>query len=130
MKKIKLTYRELVWETREMEWGEDEWEDFIKWMSQAIDKDNFWHDSYKDLYEKIKDMSWEEVVADFEDPKISVKVTRSYADGTSWSYDYSLYDAICEAMREDCYDTDIVDTDYADDSYDEYEVYEVPEEQK
>lgn len=118
MKTITLTRRELLWQTRHITWTEKDWIRFLEWLKQAVNEKNYWHDNYAGLYEKVKDMSWDEVVADFNDPKISVPVVRKYSDGTSWTYDQTLYDAVKEAMREDCYDADIDGEDYADD-YDE-----------
>ena len=129
MKTITLTRSELVWQTRHATWSEEDWTRFLEWLKQSTDEKNYWHDQYAGLYEKIKDMSWEEAIADFKDPKISVPVVRKYNDGTSWTYDQTLYDAIVEAMREDCYDADVDDEDYADDYSEDFDISGEDEEQ-
>lgn len=129
MKTITLTRSELVWQTRHATWSEEDWIRFLEWLKQSADEKNYWHDQYAGLYEKIKDMSWEEAVADFKDPKISVPVVKKYNDGTSWTYDQTLYDAIVEAMREDCYDADVDDEDYADDYSEDFDISGEDEEQ-
>lgn len=86
-------------------------------------------------YSNIKDLTWEEVYNDFQNyqngkDSISWKQHRNaykYNPDTresvrdeenDWEYTQYLAELLIEAMREDNYDTDVCDTDYADD-YDE-----------
>lgn len=125
-KTIKMTRKELVWETREVEWNEVDFNRLKKWLKEFAGKnydalDNFAR-SHLVAYEHIKDMTWEEVFEDFkkwdngDEDAIHWTFTNYYNSIDDYTYTQYLGDLIQEWIREDCYDADITDVNYADDS--------------
>ena len=128
-KTIRMIRDELVWETREVEWNEVDFNRLKKWLAEYAGKeieplDNFAR-AHALAYEHIKDMTWEELVEDFkkwqddDENAIHWTVTNHYKFSDDYTYEQYLGELVQEWIREDCYDADITDTNYADD-YDEY----------
>lgn len=116
MKSITLERRELIWETRINTWTEKDWDSYKSWLAgfSLESATNQWARNNAARYENIKNITWDEVVADFKVRLISWKIFYGKSEHTEY-----LCDLIREAMREDNYDCDVNYTEYADD-YDEH----------
>lgn len=139
-KTIKMTRSELVWETREVEWTEVDFNRLKKWLAGYAEKEIDQFDNYSKehvlAYEHIKDMTWEDLVADFkkwqddDENAIHWTVTNHYAYSDDYTYEVYLGELVQEWIREDCYDADVTDVDYADDYDEELEVLEDDEDEE
>ena len=121
MNMITLQRRELVWETRECTWTEDDWLGYVYRLED--------HDFTTQTYKQIKNLTWEEVVADFQryldtgESKSWTEVRYKYENGERtdkviFTYTQTLADLLIDMMRDDNYNMNVKDTEYADD-YDE-----------
>lgn len=119
-KYITLTRRELVWETRRNTWTEEDYNEFIEWLSEYKDRtdanDSYWAKNRASEYAVLSQYSWDDIVrimqgnGDEDEPRIQ------YYDYTGEaSYKVSIEEVIREQMREENFDTGICDSDYADD---------------
>lgn len=119
---IQLTRQELVWETRANVWTKEDYDRYLNWLKDIAnedtnEEDNYWHRHKQAEYEFLSQFSWDEV-CDILDGKRDDVMLKYPEDKDGWSYISSVYDLIIEQMREDNYDSDVIDTEYADD-YDE-----------
>lgn len=128
MKTITLNRAELVWETRQNTWDETDWKNFINWLKRTIEDpnvpdDNWLKLNYGETYKHIKDLTWEQAVEQFEKYRNSdddyIKWTEKHGD---YSYENCVFDVLQEQIREDNYDSDVYDCEYADDYQEEYYV--------
>lgn len=130
-KSIRMQRDELVWETRVSYFEKEDWERIVAWLKKFDKEDvevHSWDGHHKAIYLAVKDLSFEDVMADFEkyennyqdDDCIYIEfVNKSYDTEETWTYQESLHDLVVEWMREDNYDADVSDSQYADD-YEEY----------
>lgn len=127
MKTITLLRRELVWQTRSNTWNAENWRDYKDKLERRIikyaDDNTQYIISIKLLYNCIKEISWDEVVAEYAhyEQTGELKIV--------WSVEYdnyilktSLIEVVQEAMRDNNYDADICDIDYADDYEEDFYV--------
>lgn len=132
--RIELTRSELIWQTRKISWTKNDWENYKAWVKSVVETDHeddntniYYKEIYGPLYEVIKDMSWEDTVKEFKSPTIEYKVhrTNTSRDGSIYTWDYTetLHDAIMAAMREDVYEADVCDEEYADDCEEDTNVF-------
>lgn len=118
-KVVKLTRDELIWETRCNYFGEREWIELQNYYKQVVGRQ-----LALNIYETIKDITWDEAFAAFmryrnkEETAEEVKV---YA-GTEYSQ--TLGNFLEEIIREDNYSSDIIDTTYADDFQEDWVIEE------
>jgi hypothetical protein len=119
-KYITLTRRELVWETRKNTWTEEDYDNFLEWLSQYQDRtdanDSNWARNRASEYAVLSQYSWDDVVrimhgkGEEDEPRIQ------YYDYTGEpSYKISIEEVIREQMREENFDAEVCDEDYADD---------------
>lgn len=126
---IELTRSELIWQTRKISWTAHDWKNYKDWIKGVVEKctDTYYKETYRPLYEIIKDMSWKDIVEEFKNPTIEYTVHRTgkTTDGGTceWDYTTTLHDAIMEAMREDVFEADISEEEYAGDSYEDTAIY-------
>lgn len=130
MKTITLTRRELVWETRQNTWDKDDWNHFVSWMKNRVEDpntpaDDWFKVHYSETYRHIKDLIWEQAVEQFE------KYRNGDADYIKWtekngdySYENCVFDVLEEQIREDNYNSDVCDYDYADNYEEDYDIDE------
>ena len=131
-KSIRMQRDELVWETRVNYFTEEDWNRTKEWLKSFVDREEAdnpysWTGHQVIIYNCIKDLTFEEVLADFErfeevyesDDCIKVELTNKGYNGDTWTYNQFLHDLVIEWVREDNYDSDVVDSEYADD-YQEY----------
>ena len=134
-KSIRMTRNELVWETRINNFTEDDWNKIKEWLSTFVNREeanqiDTWIGHQVIIYNRIKDLTFEDVLADFEefeknyesDKCIKVELVNKRYNGETWTYNQFLHDLIIEWVREDNYDSDIVDTQYADDNEEYVEI--------
>ena len=84
------------------------------------------------IYNRVKDLTFDDVLADFaefeknyeSDKCIKVELTNKKYNGEIWTYNQFLHDLVIEWVREDNYDSDIVNTEYDDDSEEYVEIIE------
>ena len=131
MKKIVLDRDDLVWESYRTEWDAEDWDKYVKWLAGRVEtlkgKDDSWSLYYRDLYNLIKDLTWDDVIADFnkvEEDYESDKClyilrhnsfTREDGSCEEWTYKNFLHDIIREIMQEELYNDGPYNTEYADD---------------
>lgn len=125
-KAIQFTRNELVWETYEVCWDESDWANTLKWLAEKTD------DYYKQIYALVKDLSWDEIVAEYkrwngeneeECLYYVFHTSRSY-NGEESVWKEPLWDVIREWMQEDMWDKGPEYSDYADDYNEEFEIIE------
>ena len=137
MKKLVLNRRDLVWECYEAIWDAEDWDKYVRWLAGAVKQYQEKGDSWAiDLYNLVKDLTWEDVIADFNkfegdystDECLYIERHNRWqkADGSQedWSYKNFLHDIIREVMQEDLYNSGPYDTDYADDYEEDFHVEE------
>lgn len=121
---ITLTRQELVWQTRENSWSEQDYKNYLQWLKgfkeqMAQAEPTTWARNNAAIYDALAAYTWDEIVDIIEkdnydeEPKIQI----IHDDGEVW-YTTRISEIIKDAMREDNYDCDVVSEDYADD-YDE-----------
>ena len=131
MKKIVLDRDDLVWESYRTEWDAEDWDRYVKWLAGRVEtlkgKDDSWSLYHRDLYNLVKDLTWDDVIADFnkfEDNYESdeclyiEKHNRWQREDGSYeecSYKNFLHNIIREVMQEELYNDGPYDTQYADD---------------
>lgn len=138
-KAIRMTRRELVWETRVNEFDESDWQSTLEWLKSFTEKEprGSWDREHITIYNAVKDLTWEQVVADYEkwdagDEKANLISWELVSEG--WGFDennnwtrqpdkdrpYKQYlgEFLHEMIQEDNYNADVEDYDYAGD-YDE-----------
>ena len=131
MKKIVLDRDDLVWESYRTEWDAEDWDKYVKWLAGRVEtlkgKDDSWSLYYRDLYNLIKDLTWDDVIADFNkveedyesDKCLYILRHNSFTkeDGSceEWTYKNFLHDIIREIMQEELYNDGPYNTEYADD---------------
>ena len=144
MKRLVLNRAELIWERYETVWTNDDWIDFVRSIKARIEKGEGDQDSWlryqRDLYELIKDLTWEDVIADFnkfednnEDEENCLYIVKhnpyKKEDGSVEDYSYKifLHEIIREEMQDELYACGPYDSDYADDYEENFSVEEVRE---
>lgn len=138
MKKLVLNRRDLVWESYETVWDAEDWDRYVKWLAETVEKhqeeDGSWATFQRDLYNLVKDLTWDDVIADFNkfekdyesDDCLYIERHNRWqrADGSwdEYSYKNFLHDIIREAMQEELYNDGPYDTEYADDYEEDFRV--------
>ena len=134
-KSIRMQRSELVWETRVNYFTESDWDRIKERLGTFVNREeanqiDTWVGHQVIIYNRIKDLTFEDVLVDFEefeknyesDKCIKVELINKRYNGETWTYNQFLHDLIIEWMREDNYDSDIVDTQYADDNEEYVEI--------
>ena len=128
-KTITLKRHELVWETRANTWDEEEFNRHLEWLKGFKDRiesgecpsDSDWYKNHIAEYEVLSQYTWDEIVKIMKDNDYDNEpIIQYYSNGEPWYKEHSS-DVIIEAMREDNYDSDVCDTNYADDYEEEFE---------
>lgn len=120
-KKIRLSRDELVWETRCNEFGPAEWENTKAWAKQLREPR---------LYNIIQNISWDEAFAAWKRYHNSTQTANEIMVYESEHFKQTLGDWVNELVREDNYDSDISDTNYADEYEEHWEIYTDTEEEE
>ena len=128
-KSIRMQRDELVWETRVNYFTEDDWNKLKKWLSAFVDQAeanqiDTWVGHQVIIYNRVKDLTFDDLLADFEefeknyesDKCIKFKFTNKKYNGETWTCNLFLHDLIVTWLREDNYNSDIVNTEYANDN--------------
>ena len=136
-KSIRMQRDELVWETRVGYFTEDDWNRTKGWLQGYLNEEGAndpysWIGHQVIIYNLIKDLTFEEALADFEkfeeDYKgencIKVELINKSIDGNTWTYTQFLHDLIVEWLREDTYDKEPIHYEYADDYQENVEIVE------
>lgn len=139
-KEIRFQRNELVWQTRIIYWDAEDWDKLKTWVKNQVQKaqkpeykGGSWYQSFIKVYDVIKDMSWDDAVAEYQKWDNSDKNSLYWEEETTTyngeSYVYKTYfgDWLLEQMREDVYNADIDSEDYADDSEEYIEIYDSEE---
>lgn len=123
---IQLRRDELVWQTRTNSWDENDFQRLMEWLSQYKDVEletdgenaysNLWQYHHRQEYEFLSQYTWDQICGwvngedDENEPKLEyVKNSHDYG----WTTYIS--EMIKDYMREENYDCDISDEQYADD---------------
>ena len=136
-KSIRMQRDELVWETRVNYFTEDDWNKLKKWLSAFVNQEEAnqiytWVGHQVIIYNRVKDLTFDDVLADFEefdknyesDKCIKVELTNKKYNGETWTCNLFLHDLIVTWLREDNHDSDIVNTEYANDNEEYVEIIE------
>lgn len=118
-KSITLNRHELVWQTRTNTWTEEDYNKLVDYYKGFIGKENEgnWAKSNAQKGEFLSQYTWDDVLTYWDalyenEPFVEI-------NNGDWSYKEYLTEIVREAMREDNYDCDVTDENYADD-YEEY----------
>lgn len=127
-KRITMNRSELVWQTRENSFGEEEWELQKKLLLQRIeaakDRDIGYYEAYNlKVYNIIKDIPWDEAYRQYQiyfndDQTATGIIGWEVGNDEHYRYHETLGSWLQDILREDNYNSDIIDEEYADD-YDE-----------
>ena len=136
-KSIRMQRDELVWETRVNYFTEDDWNKLKKWLSAFVNQEeanqiDTWVGHQVIIYNRVKDLTFDDVLADFEefeknyerDKCIKFELTNKKYNGETWTCNLFLHDLIVTWLREDNYNSDIVNTEYANDNEEYVEIIE------
>ena len=134
-KSIRMQRNELVWETRVNYFTEDDWNKLKKWLSAFVNQEEAnqaytWAGHQVIIYNRVKDLTFDDVLADFEefeknyesDKCIKFELTNKKYNGETWTCNLFLHDLIVTWLREYNYDSDIVNTEYANDNEEYVEI--------
>lgn len=111
--------RETVYQEFSYTWSEEDWNKQLEWLKGRVEETNKkteelneWDKENIDIYEHLKDLSWEKVA----------KILEEEADDITWksnAYKYehemSVKELVTEWMRDDAYETGeptYLDSDY------------------
>lgn len=136
-KSIRIQIDELVWQTRVSYFTENNWNKTKKWLQDFVNEEGAddpysWVAQQVIIYNLVKDLTFEEVLADFEkfekdykgDDCIKVELTNKRSDGETWTYTQFLHDLIVEWLRDDVNDKEPIHYEYADDYQENVEIIE------
>lgn len=128
MKTLTLTRQELIWQTREISWSDTDYQAYIKWLLSFKHAENTsaWTRNNYRLGEWLSQYSWEQVVHSMTEYDPNEPVFEFFDDDGnvlhSVLYRGKLSDVIADAMREEVYNSDVIDETYADDCNDDWQV--------
>ena len=119
-KSITLNRHELVWQTRTNTWTEKDYNQLIAYYKGFIGKEGNWAKGNAQKGEFLSQYTWDDVLkywdADYDtEPFIEI-------DNGDWSYREYLTEIVKEAMREDNYDCDVTEENYADDYEEDFDI--------
>ena len=122
-KEIRMQRNELVWQSRVVYWKEEDWNNLKKWVAgqaekaQDRPKDN-WYKQYIIVNAIIQNMTWDEAVEEYrkwdENEEDALYWDDHYYNGNPYKQYFG--DWLLEQIREDCYNADVDNEEYADDS--------------
>lgn len=116
---IKLERRELVWQWRTNTFGEKEWNELKEYYhNHAINMDS---DYCTDVYNKIKDVSWDEAFGAWVRYDRGEETDHEIKIGNRWYGQATLGDFVADEVREQNYQAEIDCEDYADDYEEEWD---------
>lgn len=134
-KSIRMQRDELVWETRVNYFTEDDWNKLKEWLSAFVNQPeanqiDTWVGHQVIIYNRVKDLTFDDLLADFEefeknyesDKCIKFEFINKKYNGETWTYNLFLHDLLVTWLREDNYDSDIVNTEYANDNEEYVEI--------
>ena len=134
-KSIRMQRDELVWETRVNYFTEDDWNKLKKWLSAFVNQEEAnqaytWVGHQVIIYNRVKDLTFDDVLADFEEFEkdyesykcIKFELTNKKYNGETWTCNLFLHDLIVTWLREDNHNSDIVNTEYANDNEEYVEI--------
>ena len=121
-KSITLNRHELVWQTRTNTWTEKDYNQLVAYYKGFIGKEDEgnWTKGNAQKGEFLSQYTWDDVLnywnVDYEnEPFIEI-------NNGDWSYREYLTEIVREAMREDNYDCDVTDENYADDYEEDFDI--------
>ena len=127
-KAIKMTRRELVWETRVGVFDEKKWYATLEWLKTFSIKEpdtHTWEGRWSLVYNRVKDMSFEDVLADYREydkhtgKHIVFPFNAEDDYGDESDTQVTLHSLVDEWLRDDAHDSELLYQTYAHDS-DEY----------
>lgn len=126
-KTITLTRDELVWQTRCNSWNEEDYKSFVEWLKTFVGKENesVWSRNRVAEYNIFSRLSWDEICKFVNDDNYEEQEDFRipyYAEDGDIMYRAYPSDVIQDAIREDNYDSDITDEQYADDYQESWDV--------
>lgn len=128
-KSIEIYRSELVWQDRRVSWEESDYQGYLDWLKSFENKqDGAWSRNNYELYLFLKEYSWNDVCywfdheGDDEEPRFKFHNDLQDAE---YSWTSSLSDIVKDAMREDVYNCEICNEEYADDYNEDWRVSEV-----
>ena len=124
---VRLSRRELVWEYRDNEWTEVDYQNLLTWLKSFEKKEtkgDTWVRDHLDEYKFLSHYSWEQVCHyinnfDEEEPRITY-----YDDNGEKRYSQSISDLVKDYIREENYSADISDAEYADDYDEDWNIFQ------
>ena len=110
-KTVRLNVRELVWESRHLDWNETDYKLYLQDLESFKDRqDGDWGKNNYRLFQFLSQYTWEQIY-DFmqadEDDAPKFTYINHYYDSKEFTYESSIRDIIQEAMQEEVWENDI-----------------------
>lgn len=118
-KTVRINVSELVWQSRHLDWNEDDYNQYLEYLKMFKDKqDGDWSKNNYRLYEFLSPYTWDQIVefmqADDERDTPKFTYINHYYNEKEYTYSAYIGDIIRDAMQEDVWDKDIDDYDSQD----------------
>ena len=120
---ITLTRHELVWETRYYTFDQADLDYLIRRYKRVVDtndSDSVAYYNAQQILDVIGKLSLQDIIADFQlwydgQPSISISQRRGGRKDQNYQFDDPLGEIIMDYLRDCCCESDVVDSNYADD---------------
>lgn len=109
-KTVKLNVSELVWESRHLDWNEEDYKLYLQDLESCKDKqESDWSKNSYRLFQFLSQYTWNQIVDFMQDEDDAPKFTyiNHYFDDKEYCHEATIQEIISEAMQEDVWDRDI-----------------------
>ena len=114
MKTLVLERSELVWQTRKTTWEEDDYLNYLDYLHKFKDAKRFWQKDLYAVYEVLSKYTWEDICRIWAEGEEKEPTVKFYRDDGTFRCEASAFDYIRDEMREENYESDVIDENYAD----------------
>jgi len=128
-KSINLTRNELVWQTRCNSWDESDFKNLLNWLKGFEGKEGGWARDHYNEYQFLSAYTWDEICRYFDVYDEDEPTMAYYDENGEKRYTTCISELIKEYMREENYDQDICNEDYADDYDEQWDIQDYPAEE-
>lgn len=115
MKTLVLERSELVWQTKETTWEEEDYLNYLDYLRKFKDAKWLWQKELYAVYEVLSKYTWEDICRIWADGEEKEPTVKLYKDDGTFICEASVFDYIRGEMREQNYASDVIDENYADD---------------
>lgn len=127
-KTVTLERSELIWETRRNTWDESDYQNLLNWLETFQDSATVFGRNHYAEFLMFSQYTWDQMVDMIKEIEDGLKGYRDFPmveyeyeqEGKQHSYRSSLVECLIDYIREDNYDSEVSDTQYADDFDEEF----------